>query len=160
LPLGKAGDLYQFNFKTSDGAEFKLNQFKGKPVLIINIATRCGYTKQLDDLEKLYQQYKAKGLVVVGVPSNDFLSQTPEADKEVVEFCRLKYGVTFPVVGKVKVLKESHPFFKYLRELRQKEVGWNFEKFIFDKNGQLINSFNSGTGPFDKNLTKSIDNVL
>ncbi len=160
LPLGKAGDLYQFSFKKSDDAELKMAELKGKPVLVINIATRCGYTKQLDQLEKLYQQYKARGLVVVGVPSNDFLSQTPEADKAVVEFCRLKYGVTFLVVNKVKVLEDADPFFRYLRELRHKEVSWNFEKFLFDKEGRLVNSFSSSTGPFDPVLLQNIDRYL
>ena len=110
----RAEGLHDFSFKDVEGKDVALSQFKGKPVLLINVATQCGFTKQLDGLEKLNQEYKGKGLVVLGVPSNEFLSQTPEEDKEVVKICRLKYGVTFPVYAKLKVKGEgAHPLFDF-----------------------------------------------
>ncbi len=157
----QAEGLHDYNFKDVEGKDVPMSQFKDRPVLLVNIATQCGFTKQLDGLEKLHQEYKAKGLVVIGVPSNEFLSQTPEEDKEVVKFCRLKYGVTFAVYAKLQVKgSEAHPLFKYLLQKRMKNVRWNFEKFVFDKQGMLQNSFGSSTGPEDEELRKAIDKVL
>ncbi|MDH5580806.1 MAG: glutathione peroxidase, partial [Bdellovibrionales bacterium] len=98
-----AADIYDFDLKNTKGETIYLKNFKGKSVLIVNIATRCGYTNQLDDLEALYQKYKSKGLVIIAVPSNDFGSQTPEENEEVVKFCKINYGVSFPITTKMSI---------------------------------------------------------
>ncbi len=140
-----------------------LNEHKGKVVLVVNIATRCGYTGQLDGLEKLYQKYKSQGLVVLGVPSNDFGSQTPEPDAEVKKFCKLNYGVSFPLTAKLVVQgPKKDPLFRRLTktESGEKEIGWNFEKFLVDRSGNLIGRFPSGTEPNDTKLISAVTAAL
>ncbi len=140
-----------------------LKQYKGQPVLMVNIATQCGYTPQLDGLEKLYNQYKAKGFVVVGVPSNDFGSQTPESNEGVKKFCLLNYGVSFPLTEKVVVKgDQKHPLIANLisQSSDKKEIGWNFEKFLIDKEGKLVERFSSSVKPEDKELTEKIASLL
>jgi glutathione peroxidase len=140
-----------------------LDEHKGKVVLVVNIATRCGYTGQLDGLEKLYQKYQSQGLVVLGVPSNDFGSQTPEPDAEVKKFCKLNYGVSFPLTAKLVVQgPKKDPLFTRLTktESGEKEIGWNFEKFLVDRSGNLINRFSSGTEPDDAKLIAAVTAAL
>lgn len=140
-----------------------LNEYKGKVVLVVNIATRCGYTGQLDGLEKVYQQFKDKGLVVLGVPSNDFGSQTPEGNEEVKKFCKTNYDVNFPLTPKMVVKgPQKDPLFKWLTktESGEKEIGWNFEKFLVDRSGKLINRFPSATTPQDEKLVAALKAAL
>jgi len=140
-----------------------LNEYKGKVVLVANIATRCGYTGQLDGLEKIYQKFKDKGLVVLGVPSNDFGSQTPENNDEVKKFCKLKYGVSFPLTPKMIVKgPQKDPLFKFLTntESGEKEIGWNFEKFLVDRSGKLVNRFSSKVEPEDDQLIAALNAAL
>jgi glutathione peroxidase len=153
-------DIYDLSLNKVDGEKLKLSELKGKAVLFVNVATRCGYTGQLDDLEKLYQKYKKKDFVIVGVPSNDFGGQTPEGDKEVGKFCRLKYGVTFPLTEKAVVLgPQKIDLFKKLVK-KGPEIRWNFEKFLVDKNGKLVGRFVSSVTPLSEELTKKIEGVL
>lgn len=155
-------NLYQQSIKSAQGNEIKISDYKGKALLIVNIATRCGYTGQLDDLEALYQKYKDKGFVVLGIPSNDFFSQTPENDKKVVEFCRLKYGVSFPLTSKVIVKgKKKHPFAQYIVDVsKEGEIGWNFTKFVFNRQGKFVDRFSSSVSPDNKKLIKAIEQAL
>lgn len=156
-----AQELYNFKLNTTD-KEFDLSTLKNKTVLLVNIATRCGYTGQLDGLEKLYTKYKDKNFVVVGIPSNDFGEQTPEENKEVVKFCKLKYGVNFPVTNKIIVKgKDKHPLYQYLVKITEnEEIGWNFTKFLFNKDGKLIKRFGSSTTPDSDELNKLISQNL
>jgi glutathione peroxidase len=159
-----AKDIYKYDLKNEKGEILSLSQFKGKTLLIVNIATKCGLTGQLDDLEKLYQQYKDKNFIILGIPSNDFLGQTPESNEEVVKFCRLKYGVSFPITAKEVVKgKTRHPLYTDLITASPTlgpEINWNFEKFLIDKNGKVQGRFNPKTVPLDKSLTSKIEEIL
>ena len=136
-----------------------LAPYKGKNVLVVNIATRCGYTPQLEGLEKLHQSYKDKNFVVVGVPSNDFGKQTPEEDREVVNFCKLNYGVSFPLTGKTVVKgPNKHPLFKKLTP--SEEIAWNFEKFLINQRGELVGRFNSSVEPTSEQVKTSIEKLI
>ncbi|MGK0367233.1 MAG: glutathione peroxidase-family protein [Thermoproteota archaeon] len=154
--------LFEQKVKSLKNAEINLKSYKGKPLLFVNIATRCGYTGQLGGLETLYKKYKDKGLVIIGIPSNNFGSQTPEENKEIGKFCRLKYGVSFPITSKVVVTgSKKHPLVRYLvKASGGKEIGWNFEKFLFDKNGRFVSRFLSSVSPEDSKLKQSIEKTL
>lgn len=154
--------IYDYELKDIKGKTINIKSFKGKPLMVVNIATRCGYTGQLDDIEKLYKKYKSKGLTVIGVPSNDFGGQTPEDNKKIADFCRLKYNVTFPLISKTPVIgKKSHPFMKHLvKSSGGSEIGWNFEKFIIDKNGKVAKRFSSSAKPLSLEVDKAIQKVL
>ena len=145
-----ANEFHNLKALDTKGKELSFSSFKGKAVLVVNIATKCGYTGQLDDLEKLYQENQ-KDLVIVGVPSNDFGSQTPENDQEVAKFCRLKYGVSFPITKKVAVKGKDAPKFmqNILSSAGGEEIKWNFEKFLFDKNGEFVARFPSNKKPME-----------
>ncbi|EQC44470.1 glutathione peroxidase [Bacteriovorax sp. BSW11_IV] len=155
-----AQSIYDFSLKDENGKEVKFDAFKGKTLLIANIATKCGFTGQLEDLEALYKKYSSQGLMVVGVPSNDFNGQTPEGNKEVVKFCRLNYGVTFPILEKIVVTgKDIHPLFAYLTKLKDGSVKWNFEKFLFNKDGEFVDYYLSMTNPMSEKVVKKIDSL-
>lgn len=158
-----ADDLYSIDLKSSKGKELSLKDYKGKALVVVNIATKCGYTPQLDGLEKLYKEYKDKDVVVLGVPSNDFGGQTPEASAEAAKFCRLKYGVSFPLTEKYVVSGEKrHPLFKIIQAKKGKDfdIRWNFEKFVFNKKGELVGAFRSGTDPMSDELKAAINKAL
>ncbi len=158
-----AESFYEFNYKDTNGAPISFDMFKGKLVVLVNIATKCGFTGQLDDLEKVQIKYKDKNLVVLGIPSNDFLSQTPEANKEVGNFCRLKYGVTFPILEKQEVIGENKSkIYKWVHAQKGYEgkILWNFEKFIIDRKGQIVDRFRSTTNPMDGDFLKAIEKNL
>lgn len=160
-----AQDVYSVKEKSIKGEEYKLLALKGKTTLIVNIASQCGYTNQLEGLESLYQKYKAKNFMVLGVPTNDFGGQTPEDDKGMLEFCQKNYNVTFPVLTKKTVLgKEKRDLYKLLTEKTPKEfqgeVAWNFEKFLVDKDGKVIGRYKSSVKPDDSELLKKIESSL
>ncbi len=145
--------------KTIDGQDFSTDSLKGKVVLIVNIASQCGYTPQLSGLEALYQKYKSKNFVLLGVPTNDFGGQTPEDDKGMKEFCTKKYNVTFPLLNKRTVQgKEKRPLYQVLAA--NEDIGWNFEKFLINKKGDVVGRFKSGVSPDDKDLQKKIEAEL
>lgn len=155
--------IFQQTVRTVDGRKVKLVDFKGKSILFVNIATRCGYTGQLTGLEKLYQKHKDKGLVVIGVPSNDFGGQTPESGGDLKKFCKFHHGVSFPLLEKTAVKgKKKHPLIASLinQSESKKEIGWNFEKFLVDKNGKLTARFESSVTPDDSELSKAIQAAL
>ncbi len=162
-PQAWAKSIHLEKINKIGGKPMDLSEYKGKPVLFVNIATKCGYTPQLDGLEKLYQKYKEKGLMVVGIPSNDFGGQTPEANDEVKKFCKLNYGVTFPLTEKTVVKGEDkHPLIENLvsQSENKAEIGWNFEKFLVDKDGKLVERYGSAVKPDDSKLTDKIASVL
>ncbi len=158
-------EIYKINEKDIKGEDFKMSALKGKVVLIVNIASQCGYTHQLEGIEKLYRKYKEKNFVVLGVPTNDFGGQTPEDDKSMLEFCQKNYNVTFPVLTKKSVLgKDKRALYKYLTEKTPKEfqgnIAWNFEKFLINKKGEVVARFNSATSPDDDKLLKKLTPLL
>jgi glutathione peroxidase len=158
-----AQSVYEHDITLSTGEKLDWNQYKNKTLLIVNIATRCGYTGQLDGLEQIYQDFNKKGLVVIGVPSNDFMGQTPEDDEEVTNFCKTKYNVTFPLTKKSVVKGDKKiSLFKDLIKLSgsDKEIGWNFEKFLVSKSGLVVGRFKSGVKPQDKELLEAIKNNI
>jgi len=150
--------VYEFQLKTIDGKDFSLAKFKGKKVLVVNTASKCGFTPQYAELQKLADLYKDK-LVVVGFPANNFGGQEPGANSEIKTFCEKNYGVTFPLSEKISVKGDDiYPLFKYLTEASNPdftgEIKWNFEKFLIDENGNLIHRFRSQTTPLSPDLTK------
>ena len=151
--------VYDFQLKSIDGESFSLAKYKGKKVLIVNTASKCGFTPQYAELQKLSEQYKGK-VVVVGFPANNFGQQEPGNATEIKSFCQKNYGVTFPLSEKVSVNGDDiTPLFKYLISAPNPEgitgdVGWNFEKFLVDENGKLIHRFRSNVTPLSPELTK------
>lgn len=160
----QAGSSYDFSFKTLSGEQpMPLSQFKGKVVLIVNTASKCGFTKQYAGLEKLYEKYKDQGLVILGVPSNDFGGQEPGSNQEIASFCQLNFGVSFPMASKEIVSGDkAHPFYQWAK----KTLGfgtapkWNFHKYLIDRNGQLVDYFNSTTSPEATRVQEAIENLL
>lgn len=158
----KSNSIYQFTVPALDGSEINFADFKGKKILVVNTASKCGLTPQYEGLERLYQKYRDK-LVIVGFPSNDFLFQEPGTNEEIAEFCRLNYGVSFPMAAKIKVKgKKQAPIYQWLthKELNGKEnssVTWNFQKYILDENGELIKHFSPKTDPEDPEIIKIIE---
>jgi glutathione peroxidase len=154
-------ELYKFKLKTIDGQKFSLAQYKGKKVLIVNTASKCGFTPQYAELQKLADLYKDK-LVVVGFPANNFGGQEPGANTEIKTFCQKNYGVTFPLSEKVSVKGDDiDPLFKYLTQAPNPEftgeIKWNFEKFLVDENGKLIHRFRSKVTPLSTEVTQYLN---
>ncbi|KFF01621.1 glutathione peroxidase [Chryseobacterium luteum] len=155
--MGKT--IYDFKVESLDGKEINFADFKGKKILIVNTASECGFTPQYADLEKVYEEYKDK-LVIVGFPANNFGGQEPGTNTEIGAFCQKNYGVTFPLAAKVSVKgDDTAPIFKYLTEkdlngVKNTTILWNFTKFLIDENGKLIDTFVSTTKPTDEAITK------
>jgi glutathione peroxidase len=151
--------IHQFKVESIEGNKIDFSRFKGKKILVVNTASKCGYTPQYDALEKLYKEHKDK-LVVVGFPANNFGGQEPGTNEEIQEFCKLRYGVTFPLAGKVDVVGDRpHPLFKWLTSKDQNgvmdsEIKWNFTKFLLDERGKLIASFPSKVKPDSDEILK------
>ncbi|MEE9369327.1 MAG: glutathione peroxidase [Pontiella sp.] len=148
--------------ETIGGESIKLETYKNKVLLIVNTASRCGFTGQYDGLQKLYETYDEKGLVVLGFPSNDFMKQEPGTHEEIQSFCTLNYGVTFPLFGKVSVKgDDQHPLYAYLTSKKTNpeyggKVSWNFNKFLIARDGKVVGRFGSRTKPNDKKLVAAI----
>jgi len=156
-------DYRQIPFTTITGDTARLADFTGKVVLIVNTASKCGFTKQYAGLEELYRDKKDKGFVILGFPANNFKSQEPGTNEEILNFCRINYGVTFPMMAKISVKgDDKHPLFKYLTEQSALpgEISWNFNKFLFDRDGNLVSRYESKVTPDDPELTAQIDKSL
>ncbi|HET9230143.1 MAG TPA: glutathione peroxidase [Vitreimonas sp.] len=156
---------HDFSFaKLDEPGEIKLEEFAGKAVLVVNVASACGFTSQYRDLEALYEAKAAKGLVIVGVPCNDFGHQEPGAEREIREFCDTSYHVTFPMTGKVDIVAADrrHPFYQWIAD----ELGdsalprWNFHKYVIGKNGELVGSYGSKTAPLAPDMLEAIKGAL
>jgi len=156
--------FFDFKINSINGNELDLSTFNGKTILLVNVASKCGFTKQYDDLQKLYDIYKDKGLVVIGVPSNQFGGQEPGSNEEIQSFCSLNFQTTFPVFGKINVNGEqADPLYKYLTEVQPgilgtKKIKWNFTKFLINKNGEVVKRFASSTKP--KDISNSIEALI
>lgn len=157
------GNAYDYRFETLTGEELPLSQYEGKVLLIVNTASECGFTPQYAQLQALYDEYKDKGLVIIGVPSNDFGGQEPGSNEEIHSFCKLNYGVTFPMTSKQPVTGENaHPFFKWV----EKSLGfgaapkWNFHKYLIDKKGHAVDFYLSTTAPDSEKIRRNIEILL
>lgn len=155
--------FYEFAAKKIDGTEVNMDKYKGKVVLVVNTASKCGFTPQLEGLESLYKEYKDKDFEVLGFPCNQFGGQDPGNNKEISEFCLINYGVTFPMFEKIEVKGENtHPIFKYLKENAKgtlgSEIKWNFTKFLINKDGDVVKRYGSMTKP--EKLKKDIETLL
>ena len=145
--------IYDFEVKTISGETITMATFKNKVLLIVNVASKCGFTEQYAGLESLYKKYKDKGLVILGFPCNQFMNQEPLSEDEIKSFCSLTYGVTFPMFAKIDVNGDTtHPLYAYLKEAQKGLLGseaikWNFTKFLVDKNGNVINRYAPATKP-------------
>lgn len=161
-PAMAAPSFYDITATSIDNQEVKLSQYQGKVVLVVNVASRCGFTRQYEGLQKLYTEYKDKGFVILGFPCNDFGQQEPGAEAEIKKFCSLNYGVTFPMFAKVKVLgPQKHPLYALLTSSTgDKEVGWNFEKFLLDRHGMIVGRFDSNVRPSDQELVQAVEKAL
>lgn len=153
------GGIYDFKVQALEGQEIDFSQYKGKNILIVNTASKCGLTPQYEDLQKLADKYK-DNLVVIGFPANNFGAQEPGTNEEIEEFCKRNYGVTFPMAAKVSVKGDDiHPIFKYLTEEAKKlgaqdpVIRWNFTKFLIDKEGKLVKVFPSKLSPMSEEIT-------
>jgi glutathione peroxidase len=159
-----AENIYSFNVKTIDGKETTLAQYKGKAMLIVNVASKCGFTTQYKGLEALYSKYKDKGVVVLGFPCNQFGAQEPGNEEEIKNFCSLTYQVDFPMFSKVDVNGDkAHPLYEYLKKSEKgifgtEAIKWNFTKFLVDKNGEVVKRFAPQSSP--ESLEKDIEAVI
>ena len=154
--------VYDFEFNSIDGSKIKLNDFKNKVLVIVNVASRCGYTPQYEDLQELWSNYKNKNLVVIGVPTNNF-RQEPGTNKEIKDFCETNFGINFPMTEKVDVIgKNAHPFYIWAKE--NHGIGaipkWNFHKIIVGKNGKIAKTFASFTKPDSKKFLDFINEQI
>ncbi len=150
-------------FNTITGKPSDLDQFKGKVVLIVNTASKCGFTPQYEGLEKLYEAKKDEGFVVIGFPANNFGQQEPGTNEEIQKFCQTKYNVTFPMMAKISVKgNDIHPLYRYLTEDSPfpGEITWNFNKFLLDRNGKVVARYDSKITPEDPKLLAKIDELL
>ena len=156
--------IYDFSAKTLQGKEVSLADYRGKPLLIVNTASKCGFTPQYEGLEKLYEAHQAQGFTVLGFPCNQFGSQEPGGSEEIGAFCEINYGVNFPIFEKIDVNGEhAHPLFQYLKSekpgiLGTKNIKWNFTKFLVDRAGKVIARFAPTTKPED--IEPAIQKVL
>jgi len=157
-------DLYNFNVVTVTGQEQSMSIYKGKVLLIVNVASECGFTPQYEGLQKLYESYNDQGFEVLGFPCNQFGGQEPGTPKQIQNFCKVNFGVTFPLFAKIDVNGENaHPLYVYLKDkapglMGTKSIKWNFTKFLIDKEGNVIKRYGSSTKP--EKITKDIEELL
>ena len=154
---------YDFNFKDLDGSNLNLSEYKGKVIVVVNVASQCGFTSQYEDMQKIWDKYQSKGLVLLGIPSNDFGKQEPGSNKDIKNFCEAKFGITFPMTEKVSVKgNNAHPFYVWAKENHGKSAipKWNFHKIIIDKKGKIYTTFSSITSPSSKKFIKIIEELI
>lgn len=162
----QVGSIHDFVVQSIDGKDVALADFKGSVLLIVNVASKCGFTGQYEGLQELYEKYKDQGFAVLGFPANDFLGQEPGTNDEIREFCTLNYGVTFPMFAKIVVTgKDQHPLYAFLtgRESSHHYGGritWNFNKFLVDADGHIVNRFGTRVKPTSTKLTDAIEQAL
>jgi glutathione peroxidase len=155
--------IYQFKVKDINGKTFDFATLKGKKIMVVNTASKCGLTPQYEQLEALYTKYKAKNFVIVGFPANDFMSQEPGTDQEIQQFCKLNYGVSFPMMSKISVKgKEMAPIYQFLTQKAKNgkedsKVEWNFQKYLIDENGHLANVISPRVLPDDPSIIAWIE---
>jgi glutathione peroxidase len=155
--------LYSFTMKTIEGNDKKLSDYKGKVLMIVNVASKCGHTPQYKGLEALYEKYKDQGFMILGFPANNFFSQEPGTNEEIKTFCSLNYGVTFDMFSKISVKgDDQHPLYHYLTEESPVPgaVKWNFQKYLVDRKGNVVDKFSPGTEPTEKEVIAEIEKLV
>ena len=158
--------IHDFTVKDIDGNDVSLAGYKGQVLLVVNVASKCGFTRQYAGLEKLYQAWKDRGFVVLGFPANNFMGQEPGTEAEIKQFCSLKYGVTFPMFSKISVKgKTIHPLYAFLTDKKLHPdtggaISWNFNKFLIGRDGKILARFGSRTEPDDQELIAAIEKAL
>lgn len=159
-------NIYGFTMNNIDGKPVSLSEYRGKVVLIVNVASKCGLTPQYEELQAMYEQYRDKGLVILAFPANNFLGQEPGTDEQIKEFCSKNYGVTFPVFSKISVKgKDMAPLYKFLTTkgengVEDSSVKWNFQKYLIDREGRLVTSIDPRTSVKEKSVTDMIEKLL
>jgi glutathione peroxidase len=161
-----ASSVHEFTLKSIDGKTTPLANYKGKVVMIVNVASRCGYTPQYTQLEAVYEKYKNQGLVILGFPANNFMGQEPGTDEEIKTFCSTKYNVSFPLFSKISVKGDDKaPLYQFLTDKTANpatggEIGWNFTKFLVDRDGKVIQRFDTKTKPDAPEVIAAIEAAL
>lgn len=156
-------DYLEYTFNTITGDEAKLSDYKGNVLLVVNVASKCGFTPQYEGLEALQREYGSRGFKVIGFPANDFLNQEPGTNEEILTFCKETYDVTFPMMAKIHVKgKDQHPLYQYLTEDSPfpGAITWNFNKFLLDRNGKVVARFGSRTKPGSEEVVQKIEELL
>lgn len=162
----KVSSIYEFKMKDIEGKEVKLEAYKGKVALIVNTASKCGLTPQYEGLQAIFDKYKDKDFVILGFPANNFMGQEPGTEKEIKEFCTLKYKVSFPMFAKISVKgADQHPLYTYLTNEKSNagfsgDITWNFEKFLIGKDGKTLARFSPSTKPDDPKVIEAIEKAL
>ena len=163
VPVRADDSIYTFKMRDIDGKLVDLSQYKGKVLLIVNTASRCGFTPQYKSLEALYEKYQQKGFVILGFPANNFMGQEPGTNEEIKKFCSLKYKVSFPMFAKISVAGgDRHPLYQYLttRPNFNGPISWNFNKFLIDQQGHVVARFDSGVDPMSPDITTAIEKLF
>ena len=161
-----AKSVYDFTMKTIDGKDVKLSSYRGKVVMLVNVASRCGFTPQYEGLQKIYEKYQGQGFVILGFPANNFMGQEPGTDEEIKSFCSLRYNVSFPLFSKISVKgADIHPLYKYLTDKTSNptfggDISWNFNKFLVDRNGKIIARFSSPDKPEGDKVIQALETAL
>ena len=155
--------FFDLNIKSIDGNNIELSKYKNKAILVVNVASKCGFTKQYTDLQKLWEKYKSRGLIVIGIPSNQFGNQEPGTNEEIKKFCEFNFNINFPITDKVDVKGEkAHQIYVWAKENYGKSAipKWNFHKILINKDGQIHDTYNSFTNPQSKKITTEIEKIL
>ena len=162
-----SGDsIYDFTVNDIDGNEVSLESYRGKVILIVNVASKCGFTPQYEGLQSLYEKYRDRGFVVIGFPANNFLGQEPGTDQEIKDFCTLNFGVSFPMFSKISVKgKDIHPLYRYLTNKKTNpefggSIKWNFTKFLVDREGKIVARFQSKQNPESSTVVEALESLL
>ena len=154
---------YDFQFRDLDGSLLSLSEYKGKIIVAVNVASQCGFTNQYEDMQNIWEKYQSKGIVIVGVPSNDFGKQEPGSNEDIKNFCEAKFGISFPMTEKVSVKgADAHPFYIWAEKNHGKSAvpKWNFHKIIINKEGKIEKTFSSMTNPSSKKFKEVIEKLL
>ena len=155
--------LFDFKINSINGNELNFSDFQGQTLLLVNVASNCGFTKQYDDLQKLYDDFKDRGFTVIGIPSNQFGAQEPGTSTEIKDFCETNFNITFPMTSKYEVKGiNAHPIYLWAKETYGKSAvpKWNFHKILVNKEGKVVDTYASFTGPMSKKIIKKIEKIL
>lgn len=164
MTLSAQNSFHEFVVEDIRGQAFDLSELKGKKVMVVNTASRCGLTPQYEQLEALYQKYGGDRFIIIGFPANNFMNQEPGSNEEIAEFCQVNYGVSFPMMGKISVKgKDQHPLYTWLTDkdlngVESSKVRWNFQKYLIDEEGNLVKSLSPRTDPMDEEIIAWLSN--
>jgi len=154
---------YDFTFKDFDGSPLSLAEFKNKVIVVVNVASQCGFTSQYEDMQKIWEKYQSKGVIMLGIPTNEFGQQEPGSNEEIKNFCEAKFGITFPMTEKISVKgNQAHPFYVWAKNSYGSSAipKWNFHKIIIDRSGKVADTFSSLTNPSSKKFRKVIEKLI